>query len=78
MTINEIARHAGLKGLNIVGTGDFTHPLWLKELDEDLIEASSVNLYKPATNPESPVHFMITGEVSTIFTFEGKTTFLIN
>jgi DNA helicase II / ATP-dependent DNA helicase PcrA len=26
--------HAGLKGIKIVGTGDFTHPGWLAELKE--------------------------------------------
>lgn len=61
-----------MKGLNLVGTGDLTHPRWLKELNEDLIELAGINLYKPVLNPESPIHFIITGEVSTIFTFNGK------
>ena len=72
MNINEIARFARIKGLNLVGTGDLTHPKWLKGLNEDLTEISGTNLYKPAKDPASPVHFMVTGEVSTIFTFEGK------
>ncbi len=72
MNINEIARFARIKGLNLVGTGDLTHPKWLKELSEDLTEIPGINLYKPAKDPESPVHFMVTGEISTIFTFEGK------
>jgi len=72
MNINEIARFARIKGLNLVGTGDFTHPRWLEELKRDLVGVEGVNLYKPAKDPESPVRFMITGEVSTIFTFEGS------
>jgi uncharacterized protein (TIGR00375 family) len=72
MVIEEITRFARVKGLNLVGTGDFTHPRWLKELGEDLVEVSDTGLYKPAKDPDSPVHYMITGEVSTIFTFEGK------
>jgi len=71
MNINEIARFARIKGLNLVGTGDLTHPKWLKELSEGLTEVSGANLYKPAKDPASPVCFMVTGEVSTIFTFEG-------
>ena len=71
MHIPEIARFAKIKGLSIVGTGDFTHPKWLEELQEALVEDPDTGLYKLAKNPESPVHFMITTEVSTIFTSEN-------
>lgn len=71
INIEEITRFAQIKGLNLMGTGDFTHPQWLKELTEDLVEVPDTNLYKPAKHPESPIHYMITTEVSTIFTFEG-------
>jgi len=72
MNIDEITRFARIKGLNLVGTGDFTHPKWLKELREELIEISDTNLYGTAKHPDSPVRYMITAEVSTIFTFEGS------
>jgi len=72
MCIKEIARFAKIKGLNLIGTGDFTHPKWLEEIQEVLIEEPNISLYKVAKNPESPVHFIITTEVSTIFTFENK------
>jgi len=72
MCIGEIARFAGIKGLNLVGTGDFTHPEWLKELQEALIQESDTGLYKVRRKPESPVHFMITTEVSTVFSFENE------
>jgi len=72
MVIEEITRFARIKGLNLVGTGDFTHPRWLKELGEDLVEVSDTGLYKPAKDTDFSVHYMITGEVSTIFPFEGK------
>jgi len=71
MSIEEIARFAKIKGLNLVGTGDFTHPKWLKELQEKLVEEPGTGLYRLAENPEFPVYFMITTEVSTIFTFEN-------
>lgn len=73
MHIQEIARFAKIKGLNIIGTGDFTHPKWLKEIQETLVEEPGTDLYKVAKNPESHVYFMITTEVSTIFTYENKT-----
>jgi uncharacterized protein (TIGR00375 family) len=71
MNITEIARFAQIKGLNLVGTGDFTHPKWLEELHSSLVEDSETHLYKPAKSPDSPVYFMTTSEVSTIFTFEN-------
>ena len=36
MDIDEIKRYAPIKGLNLVGTGDFTHAGWLEELKENL------------------------------------------
>jgi uncharacterized protein (TIGR00375 family) len=72
MCIEEIARFARIKGLNLVGTGDFTHPKWLKELQETLTPEADTGLYKIAKNPESTVSFMITTEVSTIFTFGNE------
>jgi len=72
MNIDEITRFARIKGLNLVGTGDFTHPKWLEELKRDLVEASDTNLYKPSRAPPLPVHYVVTSEVSTIFNFEGS------
>ena len=72
MGIQETTRFAKMKGLNLLGTGDFTHPKWLEELKKDLIEIQDSNLYKSAKNPESPIYYMITGEVATIFPFEGS------
>jgi uncharacterized protein (TIGR00375 family) len=72
MGIQEITRFAKIKGLNLLGTGDFTHPKWLEELKKDLVGIQDANLYKPAQNLESPVHYMITGEVATIFPFENN------
>jgi len=72
MHIQEIARFAKIKGLNIVGTGDFTHPKWLKEIQETLVEEPGADLYKVVKTPETQVYFMITTEVSTIFTFENS------
>ena len=72
MSIGEIARFAKIKGLNVVGTGDFTHPKWLKELQETLVADSDTCLYLPTHGPASSIHFMVTTEVCTIFTFENE------
>ncbi len=72
MSVEEIARFAKIKGLTLIGTGDFTHPKWLKELQEILIQESDTGLYKITKNPVLPVCFMITTEVSTVFLFENE------
>ena len=72
MNIDEITRFARIKGLNLMGTGDFTHPKWLAELEEKLVEIPGTNLYAYSKDPNSPVRYMITNEVSTIFTFENE------
>ncbi len=71
MNIKEITRFAKIKGLNLVGTGDFTHPQWLQELKNNLTEIQDANLYRLTETPTS-VQCMITGEVSTVFNFEGQ------
>jgi len=45
MDIENMSKWARIKGVNVLGTGDFTHPLWLKELKEKLEEAED-GLYK--------------------------------
>jgi uncharacterized protein (TIGR00375 family) len=72
MSIAEIARFAKIKGLNLVGTGDFTHPKWLREIQETLVPEPDTSLYKVASNTDSPVRFMLTTEVSTIFNFNNE------
>ncbi|MHC1590253.1 MAG: endonuclease Q family protein [Candidatus Hecatellaceae archaeon] len=73
MDIQHIARFAKVKGLNVVGTGDFTHPSWFKELKEGLEPSVFEGLYKPAGQPEGQVYFMVTAEVCTISEFKGRT-----
>jgi uncharacterized protein (TIGR00375 family) len=72
MNVGEITRFAQIKGLNLVGTGDFTHPKWLEELKEKLVEIPNTNLYGYAKAPNSSVCYVITNEVSTIFAFENE------
>ncbi|MCD6422488.1 DNA helicase UvrD [bacterium] len=57
------------KGIDGVGTGDFTHPEWFKELKEKLIP-SGEGVYK--LRKDSPVSFFISGEVSCIYSQDGK------
>jgi len=72
MNITEISRFAKIKGLKLVGTGDFTHPKWFSELTNELAEVSGTNLYGSKKHPESPVRYMLTAEVCTIYNVDEK------
>ncbi|MAF14008.1 MAG: DNA helicase UvrD [Parcubacteria group bacterium] len=53
------------KGIQIVGTGDFTHPVWFKELKEKLVE-DKPGLFK-LKESDGKVLFMLTAELSCIY-----------
>ena len=72
MTIKEIGHYSKIKGLQLVGTGDFTHPQWLKEIRETLIPEGDSGLFKLAGYPELPLHYMLTTEVCTIFDYKNQ------
>ncbi|MFX1518799.1 MAG: endonuclease Q family protein [Promethearchaeota archaeon] len=68
MDLEHLSKYCPLKGLNLIGTGDITHPEWLMELKEKLTELENTNLYS-----FNNMKFLLTGEVNNIFEFEGKT-----
>ena len=72
MCVEEIARFAKIKGLNIVGTGDFTHPKWFNELRQNLVLEPDTYLYKLAADLTSPILFMITTEVCTVLYYKNE------
>lgn len=70
MDLPHLAEGAKLKGLQIMGTGDFTHPVWLKELKQGLQETGFQGLYyfKDDEAPEGKkTLFMLTAEVATFY-----------
>ncbi|NPB09700.1 MAG: DNA helicase UvrD, partial [Thermodesulfobacteria bacterium] len=71
MTVPALARAAREKGLAVVGTGDFTHPDYLAELEEFLEPAPEDGLYVYREDPEGP-RFVLSAEVSNIFSQGGK------
>jgi len=71
MTVSALVRVARQKGLQLIGTGDFTHPDYLKELEESLIPAPEEGLYVYKGDPEGP-RFVLSVEVSNIFSQGGK------
>jgi len=69
MNFPNLEKFAALKGVNIVGTGDFTHPDWLKEIRRDLTDDGSGLL----SYPNGKTRFVLTTEVSSIYQQDGKT-----
>jgi DNA helicase-2/ATP-dependent DNA helicase PcrA len=75
---------AAKKGISVVGTGDITHPEWLKELRERLVEAED-GLFRLRPDSEKPIlgklpplcrkfpRFMLSGEISCIYKKDGHT-----
>ena len=67
MEIPSLAKWAKIKGMSLLGTGDFTHPLWLAELKAKL-ESCEYGIYK-----YEDVYFILTTEVSNIYFKAGRT-----
>ncbi|MBL7053885.1 DNA helicase UvrD [Patescibacteria group bacterium] len=69
MDLEHIAKWSEIKGINVVATGDFTHPSWFKILKTKLKEVNT-GLYQIK---ESSVYFIITTELSCIYKKNGQT-----
>ncbi|NIO22454.1 MAG: DNA helicase UvrD [Candidatus Aenigmarchaeota archaeon] len=67
LNIENLVKYAKMKGLNLLGTGDFTHSLWLKELKEDLREDGSGIL-----KSKGGFSFLLSAEVSNIYTQDNR------
>ena len=66
MDIQHIAEWAKLIGITLMGTGDFTHHLWLEELKSNLEDLGN-GLFK-----YKDVYFILTAEISSIYSKRGK------
>lgn len=70
MTLPNIANWTDKKGIDLVGTGDFTHPMWFRELEANL-NAVEHGIYK-LKGSDNNARFMLTSEVSCIYSHKGK------
>lgn len=69
------------KGIHLLGTGDFTHPAWRQEMEEQLVPAGDgtyllkkdCSLEDDTADIFSTPHFVISGEISSIYKKYGKT-----
>ena len=67
LDLQNLEKYARIKGVNLLGTGDFTHPVWFKELKDNLTEDGS-GILKSKTGFD----FLLTVELSNIYTQNGK------
>jgi len=70
MEVETLSLWAKRKGIKLLGTGDFTHPLYLLDLKSKLRPLGS-GLFARPEDPDG-THFMLTAEVSNMFTQGGK------
>ncbi len=59
MDLKEIGRFAKIKGLNLVGSGDFTHPKWFEQIKNVLIPDPETNLFSISENIEDSVSLYV-------------------
>jgi uncharacterized protein (TIGR00375 family) len=70
MEVETLALWAKRKGIKLLGTGDFTHPLYFLDLKSKL-SPSGGGLYALKSDPEG-TRFMLTAEVSNMYSQGGK------
>lgn len=76
LNLETLYNWARIKGIHVIGTGDFTHPLWFRELKEKL-EPDGTGLFRLKNPPKEDVpgfkcadidvRFCLTSEISSIY-----------
>lgn len=89
LTLPNLAAWARAKGIDVLGTSDFTHPGWRKDI-ETMLEPAEDGLFRlkkafeaedgtgsyeaaPVASEGRPVRFMLTTELSCIYKKNGRT-----
>ena len=70
MNLESLDKWAKIKGIKVLGTGDFTHPEWFKSLREKLTPAEP-GLFK-IKNGDDLIRFILTSEISCIYSKKNK------
>src|SRR3989338_11684157 len=83
MELATMAHYASKKGINLLTTGDWTHPLWLREIKTNLKESEEGGFVLKSQDPsvrqaqeknsKSQTKFILSVEVSSIYSQGGKT-----
>src|SRR3990167_232529 len=70
MDLETLDKWAKIKGIKVLGTGDFTHPEWLKNLKEKL-QPSESGLFK-LKQSGGETRFILTTEISCIYSKKNQ------
>ncbi|MCR4264129.1 MAG: endonuclease Q family protein, partial [Candidatus Roizmanbacteria bacterium] len=86
MNIEELFFWSYMKGIGLIATGDWTHPLWIREIKEKLEETGRGTLrlkedlkktvfsdLKRQSLPENDTEFLLATELSSIYSQGGQT-----
>src|SRR3989338_3533229 len=65
ISLDTLAENAKLKGLSVLGTGDFSHPKWNEELKNKLSESDGIYEY-------NGIKFILSNEISLMYRQGGK------
>jgi len=68
--LKNLEKWAKIKGVSLIGTGDFTHPEWFDEIKKNL-EPAEDGLFK-IKGSQNNVRFILTTEVSCVYTKNEK------
>jgi len=76
--VEGLNKWAKIKGIQVLGTGDFTHPQWLKELKDNL-EPAELGLFKmkksstlAKDSADKDTRFILTVEISSIYSKNNR------
>ena len=70
MDLERLNQWAGIKGINVLGTGDFTHPEWFKNIKAKLKPAEP-GLFQ-LKQGASQTRFILTAEISCIYSKNSR------
>lgn len=75
MDLENLSRGAQIKGIKVLGTGDFAHPEWFPNLKEKLEPAES-GLFRlkqqASSEQQGEIRFILTAEISCIYSKKNK------
>ncbi|MEX1059251.1 MAG: endonuclease Q family protein, partial [Candidatus Saccharimonadales bacterium] len=73
LTLPVLDEYARKKGIAVLGTGDFTHPMWFEEIKHYLEPAAEDGLFHLKNAPNDAVRFILSVEISSIYQQSGRT-----
>ncbi len=69
--MSNIDKWCRIKGIDLISTGDFTHPIWFKNIEDELVEEG--NGFLRLRDSDGAVKFILGTEVSCIYSQGGQT-----